>query len=59
MKRVRWRAGRISSLVSRGVPINDVARVLGHSQITTTLNRYTYVLLNPENRITARLMTFC
>jgi integrase len=38
-------------LISRGVPVNDVARVLGHSQITTTLNRYTHVLPNPESRI--------
>ena len=38
-------------LVSAGVPINEMARVLGHGQITTTLNRYTHVLPNPEDRI--------
>lgn len=38
-------------LVSAGVPINEVARVLGHSQISTTLNRYTHVLPNPDERI--------
>jgi integrase len=38
-------------LVSRGVPINDIARVLGHGQITTTLNRYTHVLPNPDERV--------
>ncbi len=29
-------------LVSDGVPINVVRRLLGHEQITTTLNRYTH-----------------
>lgn len=29
-------------LVSDGVPVNDVARLLGHEQISTTLNRYTH-----------------
>jgi len=29
-------------LVSDGVPINVVARLMGHEQITTTLNRYTH-----------------
>jgi integrase len=29
-------------LVSDGVPINDVARVMGHEQISTTLDRYTH-----------------
>lgn len=38
-------------LVSKSVPINDVARVLGHGQITTTLNRYTHVLPNPDQRV--------
>jgi len=28
-------------LVSSGVPINDVASVMGHEQTSTTLNRYT------------------
>ncbi|WP_231929743.1 tyrosine-type recombinase/integrase [Micromonospora inositola] len=31
-------------LVSDGVPINDVARVMGHEQISTTLDRYTHAL---------------
>jgi len=30
-------------LVSSGVPVNEVARVLGHSRASTTLNRYTHV----------------
>ncbi|MEV5738605.1 site-specific integrase [Microbispora rosea] len=29
-------------LVSDGVPVNDVARLLGHEQMSTTLNRYTH-----------------
>lgn len=29
-------------LISNGVPVNDVACLLGHSQISTTLNRYTH-----------------
>ncbi|WP_397334458.1 tyrosine-type recombinase/integrase [Nonomuraea sp. 3-1Str] len=30
-------------LVSEGVPVNDVAGLIGHEQISTTLNRYTRV----------------
>jgi integrase len=29
-------------LISDGVPVNVVSRLLGHEQITTTLNRYTH-----------------
>jgi hypothetical protein len=29
-------------LVSDGVPVNDVAKVVGHEQTSTTLNRYTH-----------------
>jgi integrase len=29
-------------LVSSGVPVNDVQRVMGHEQASTTLNRYTH-----------------
>jgi site-specific recombinase XerD len=29
-------------LVSDGVPINVVGRLLGHEQMSTTLNRYTH-----------------
>ncbi|MEU5720199.1 tyrosine-type recombinase/integrase [Micromonospora sp. NPDC047738] len=29
-------------MVSDGVPINDVAKVMGHEQTSTTLNRYTH-----------------
>ncbi|HEX6500561.1 MAG TPA: tyrosine-type recombinase/integrase [Micromonosporaceae bacterium] len=31
-------------LVSDGVPLNEVARVMGHEQISTTLDRYTHAL---------------
>ncbi|HEX6497798.1 MAG TPA: tyrosine-type recombinase/integrase [Micromonosporaceae bacterium] len=31
-------------LVSSGVPVNEVARVMGHSRSSTTLNRYTHTL---------------
>lgn len=37
-------------LISSGLPVNDVARVLGHEQVTTTLNRYTHVLPDTDNR---------
>ena len=43
--RVRWRP-KISccpwSWVSDGVPINVVSQLMGHEQISTTLNRYTH-----------------
>lgn len=29
-------------LISNGVPVNDVQRVMGHEQASTTLNRYTH-----------------
>jgi integrase len=29
-------------LVSSGVPVNDVQKVMGHEQASTTLNRYTH-----------------
>jgi integrase len=37
-------------LISSGVPVNEVARVLGHEQVTTTLNRYTHVLPDTTGR---------
>lgn len=33
-------------LVSDGVPINDVAKVMGHEQTSATLNRYTHSTLS-------------
>ncbi len=29
-------------LVSAGVPVNDIARVIGHENTSTTLDRYTH-----------------
>ena len=31
-----------TSLVSDGLPVNVVSRLMGHEQISTTLNRYTH-----------------
>lgn len=38
-------------LVSDGVPVNDVAKVMGHEQTSTTLNRYTHPSPAYINRI--------
>lgn len=45
-------------LVSEGVPINDVADVLGHEQTSTTLNRYTHASQNRHARVRAALADF-
>jgi integrase len=36
-------------LVSDGVPINVISRLMGHEQITTTLNRYTHDVRDYED----------
>jgi integrase len=38
-------------LVSDGVPLNEVARVMGHEQISTTLDRYTHAFHNGSDRV--------
>lgn len=38
-------------LVSDGVPINDVSKVMGHEQTSTTLNRYTHPSPAYVNRV--------
>lgn len=38
-------------LVSAGVPVNDVAEVLGHEQTSTTLDRYTHPSRDRETRV--------
>ncbi|MBN1461485.1 MAG: tyrosine-type recombinase/integrase, partial [Armatimonadetes bacterium] len=38
-------------LVSDGVPINDVAKVMGHEQTSTTLNRYTHSTAERDRRV--------
>lgn len=45
-------------LVSAGVPINEVAKVMGHGQTSTTLNRYTHVLPDANTRIRNTLDDF-
>ncbi|WP_203911258.1 tyrosine-type recombinase/integrase [Rhizocola hellebori] len=38
-------------LVSSGVPINDVQKVMGHEQASTTLNRYTHGSDGRDSRV--------
>ena len=38
-------------LVSDGVPVNDVAKVMGHEQTSTTLNRYTHSTAERDLRV--------
>lgn len=38
-------------LVSDGVPVNDVAKVMGHEQTSTTLNRYTHSTSERDRRV--------
>lgn len=40
-------------LVSAGVPVNDVAEVLGHEQTSTTLDRYTHPSRDRDGRVRA------
>ena len=40
-------------LVSAGVPVNMVQRVMGHAQPSTTLNRYTHVPSDYDDRVRA------
>jgi hypothetical protein len=37
--------------VSDGVPINDVAKVMGHEQTSTTLDRYTHPTRDRDRRV--------
>lgn len=45
-------------LVSDGVPINDVAKVMGHEQTSTTLNRYTHSTAERDRRVLAAFAAF-
>ena len=38
-------------LITDGVPLNDVARVMGHEQISTTLDRYTHAFEAGADRV--------
>lgn len=40
------------------MPVNDVARVLGHGSITTTLNRYTHVIPRTDERVLSAFADF-
>jgi integrase len=45
-------------LVSDGVPINDVAKVMGHEQTSTTLNRYTHSTAERDRRVLAAFAAY-
>ena len=45
----------VTWLVSDGVPINAVQRVMGHEQASTTLNRYTHAPADYDDRVRAAL----
>ncbi|MEV4838588.1 site-specific integrase [Nonomuraea sp. NPDC049486] len=45
-------------LVSSGVPVNDVAGLIGHEQISTTLNRYTHASRDRNSRARAAFADF-
>lgn len=45
-------------LVSDGVPINDVANVLGHERTSTTLDRYTHSTSERDRRVLASFAAF-
>jgi hypothetical protein len=40
------------------VPINDVAKVMGHEQTSTTLDRYTYSTRDRDRRVLAAFDAF-
>ncbi|MEU1686476.1 tyrosine-type recombinase/integrase [Micromonospora sp. NPDC005707] len=45
-------------LVSDGVPINDVAKVMGHEQTSTTSNRYTHSPAERDRRVSKSFAAF-
>jgi hypothetical protein len=51
-----WRHSYATWLVSDGVPINDVAKVMGHEQTSTTLNRYTHSTRDRDRRVLRPLL---
>lgn len=40
------------------MPINDVAKVMGHEQTSTTLNRYTHSTAERDGRVLASFAAF-
>lgn len=51
----QFRHSHATLLVENGIPINEVSRRLGHSNISTTLNIYTHTNLMQEKRVVAKL----
>jgi integrase len=45
-------------LISSGVPVNDVQKVMGHEQASTTLNRYTHASADGDRRVRNALADF-
>lgn len=45
-------------LITDGVPINDVARVMGHEQISTALDRYTHAFESGADGCGSHSLTF-
>jgi integrase len=45
-------------LISSGVPVNDVQKVMGHEQASTTLNRYTHASPDGDRRVRNALADF-
>lgn len=45
-------------LVSDGVPLNNISRVMGHEQISTTLDQYTHAFETGTERVRAPSRTF-
>jgi integrase len=45
-------------LVGDGVPISDVAKVMGHEQTSTTLDRYTHPTRERDQRVLATFAAF-
>lgn len=48
-----------TSLVTDGGPLNEIARVMGHEQISTTLDRCTHVLGRGADRVRESLADSC
>src|SRR4051794_21590865 len=48
----------VPGLVSDGVPINDVAKVMGHEQTSTTLDRYAHSTKDRDRRVLAAFDAF-
>ncbi|MDD5835863.1 MAG: site-specific integrase [bacterium] len=47
----QFRHSHATFLLGKGIPLNEISRRLGHSQISTTLNIYCHVDLSQEKRV--------